>query len=678
MLLRKMAVKNFGPFEGEHTLDLLGPCRAEGRRPVVLVGGLNGSGKSSLLEAVRLCLHGRRAFGNPRNGDYHKHLRNRIHRSNEGARSATSSVRLEIETVEVGHRHIYEIIRSWRDITDAGEELHITRDGEEFREINADQYQEFLDELVPLGLAEFFFFDGEKIQKLAEEDGNDRVVADSIRSLLGLHVTSRLIADMSIYMRSRDRGKPLGDVLSEVNAAEANLADTRARIDDLEGESCALKHRRSQLERAVRLQEEKIASEGGDFARKRETLLEEQSKWQTTLQSTEGELRDLANDLLPFALVPELCEGVRQRVEDEAIARREDYASTFLLSKREELLSLSDTPGFWTGLVGDDLSQQEKALVTKAVVSALNLIAHEQNGEKLSYVHDLSERHQRLLLTDIEQALADLPVRAVRLAKLAEESKENLLRIMQDLQRAPREEVLEPLLMELGQLQADLGEVDRRQAILEEETRRSRNLQQEAHRNLTRLTDHIGSLDDGRRVMGLAAKVQDVLRTYEQELTVARVDHLAESITACYKELVHKESLVSRVGVDPVTLSITLYDARGDVVYRPLLSAGEKQIFAIALLWGLGRASGREIPVIIDTPLARLDAEHRSRLLTRYFPNASHQVILLSTDSEVADAELEVLSPSIAKALHLSFDPALGRSTIEEGYLSAWETNDDH
>ena len=121
--------------------------------------------------------------------------------------------------------------------------------------------------------------------------------------------------------------------------------------------------------------------------------------------------------------------------------------------------------------------------------------------------------------------------------------------------------------------------------------------------------------------------------------------------------------------MDPVTLSITLYDARGDVVYRPLLSAGEKQIFAIALLWGLGRASGREIPVIIDTPLARLDAEHRSRLLTRYFPNASHQVILLSTDSEVADTELEVLSPSIARALHLSFDPARGRSTIEEGYL---------
>ena len=136
--------------------------------------------------------------------------------------------------------------------------------------------------------------------------------------------------------------------------------------------------------------------------------------------------------------------------------------------------------------------------------------------------------------------------------------------------------------------------------------------------------------------------------------------------------------LVSHIALDAVTLAITLYDARGDVVYRPFLSAGEKQILAIALLWGLGRASGREIPVIIDTPLARLDAEHRSRLLTRYFPNASHQVIILSTDSEVADTELDILSPSIAKTLHLSFDPTLGRSTIKEGYLPVSGSKDDY
>jgi len=52
-------------------------------------------------------------------------------------------------------------------------------------------------------------------------------------------------------------------------------------------------------------------------------------------------------------------------------------------------------------------------------------------------------------------------------------------------------------------------------------------------------------------------------------------------------------------------------------------------------LWGLARASARPLPAVIDTPMARLDAAHRQHLVERYFPNASHQVIVLSTDTEV-------------------------------------------
>ena len=175
-------------------------------------------------------------------------------------------------------------------------------------------------------------------------------------------------------------------------------------------------------------------------------------------------------------------------------------------------------------------------------------------------------------------------------------------------------------------------------------------------------------------VMALAAKVGNVLQLYEQELTLSRVDHLSQQVTECYKLLAHKESLCNRVQFNPTTLSLTLYDAQGNEVFRPLLSAGEKQILAVAILWGLGLASGRQLPVIIDTPLARLDAEHRNRLLSRYLPKAaSHQVILLSTDSEINNHEFDVLRPSLAKALHLRFDSERGRTTIEEGYLPMGE-----
>ena len=183
------------------------------------------------------------------------------------------------------------------------------------------------------------------------------------------------------------------------------------------------------------------------------------------------------------------------------------------------------------------------------------------------------------------------------------------------------------------------------QLNLEVELHRATSEQEELERTVGNLTEQIYGLGQHGKAMALAAKVRNVLQSYEQELTLARVDHLSQCVSECYKLLAHKESLCSRVQFNPVTLALTLYDAHGYEVFRPLLSAGEKQILAIALLWGLGLASGRQLPVIIDTPLGRLDIEHRSRLLSLYFPKASHQVILLSTDSEINDHELNLTSP---------------------------------
>ena len=204
------------------------------------------------------------------------------------------------------------------------------------------------------------------------------------------------------------------------------------------------------------MQEQKIASEGGDFARKREELLKARYEWQASLYSYESELRELANGLLPFCLVPELCEIVRQSVEAEAGARREEAAETVWRSKQDELLRELDSPTFWEEAFGREPTKYLREYVAKAISDLVNSVTPSDMGPKSRLVHDLSERDQRSLFAAIEAALVDLPGRAVRLAATTEEAHERLLRLEQDLQRAPREEVLEPLLQELSSLQAEL------------------------------------------------------------------------------------------------------------------------------------------------------------------------------------------------------------------------------
>ena len=187
MILLQVSLNNFGPFNGEHKIRLFCQDAESKHKPVRIIGGLNGSGKSSILEAVRLCLHGRQSLGNPTAADYQRHIYERFHCRPDGWRSENAHVELEILIVENGLERTYRITRHWSNKTKntIAEDLTITQNGQELVELYSDQYQSFLNELVPLGLAEFFFFDGERIQKLAEDEGADAVVADSIRSLLG-------------------------------------------------------------------------------------------------------------------------------------------------------------------------------------------------------------------------------------------------------------------------------------------------------------------------------------------------------------------------------------------------------------------------------------------------------------------------------------------------------------
>jgi DNA sulfur modification protein DndD len=134
-----------------------------------------------------------------------------------------------------------------------------------------------------------------------------------------------------------------------------------------------------------------------------------------------------------------------------------------------------------------------------------------------------------------------------------------------------------------------------------------------------------------------------------------------------------KSELVTGLTIDPETFEPTLTDRDGQMLPFDRLSAGERQLLATSLLWGLARASGRPVPTIIDTPLGRLDSSHRRHMVKRYFPCASHQVLLLSTDEEIVDSYYQMLKPFITRSYLLAYDEKIGRTMIKRGYFPDYE-----
>jgi DNA sulfur modification protein DndD len=172
-------------------------------------------------------------------------------------------------------------------------------------------------------------------------------------------------------------------------------------------------------------------------------------------------------------------------------------------------------------------------------------------------------------------------------------------------------------------------------------------------------------------MLQLAERTGVTMQEFLKRVTVRKIDRLSTLITESFQYLLRKGSFVTRIVIDPLTFAITLYDGQGRGVAKQRLSEGEKQIFAIAVLWGLARAAARPLPAVIDTPMARLDATHRRHLVERYFPNASHQVVIFSTDTEVDREYYRLLQGHVARAYHLEYDE-VDRVTIgQPGYF--WE-----
>ncbi|WP_317380724.1 hypothetical protein [uncultured Intestinimonas sp.] len=133
--------------------------------------------------------------------------------------------------------------------------------------------------------------------------------------------------------------------------------------------------------------------------------------------------------------------------------------------------------------------------------------------------------------------------------------------------------------------------------------------------------------------------------------------------------MVEKDSLVSKIHIDTDSLDVTILDYDGHELLKNQLSAGEQQMFAISIVWALARTSGYKAPVVIDTPMARLDSSHRANFVTNYLPSASSQVMVLSTDEEIYGRYLDMIRENVVNYFTLHYREDEQCTSIIDGYF---------
>jgi DNA sulfur modification protein DndD len=206
---------------------------------------------------------------------------------------------------------------------------------------------------------------------------------------------------------------------------------------------------------------------------------------------------------------------------------------------------------------------------------------------------------------------------------------------------------------------------------LTEEESRSKYEATLASRELSKALEEKTRFDKLSEHLQLASRTQKVLEEYLRRLRQEKVAEFSQNFLDCFNFLFNKRNFINKVNVNPQNFDITLISGDNVTISKGELSAGEKQVYAIALLWAIARTSGRQLPFIIDTPLGRLDMEHRMNMMTNFLPNASHQMIVFSTNTEIDQVFFSQLQPHISRAYQLEYDVLQGQTNAREGYF--WE-----
>ena len=167
----------------------------------------------------------------------------------------------------------------------------------------------------------------------------------------------------------------------------------------------------------------------------------------------------------------------------------------------------------------------------------------------------------------------------------------------------------------------------------------------------------------------VGSHVQDVLEDYVKLLRSKKLELLENYILDGIQTLLHKKNFIEKISIDRETFDVKLYKGNNDEISKDMLSKGELQMYATAVVWGLAKTSGRPLPFMIDTPLARLDEKHRTSIVDKFYPNASHQTIILSTDSEINSEYYQKLEPYIARSFVIQYDSDKGSTKKHDMYF---------
>lgn len=655
MIIHEVQLTNIGPYRGTNNhFDF--ETNSEQNKTIILIGGENGAGKTTLLNAIKLGLFGSYGFGyKTENSEYFNKVKKMLNREAIKENENNFRIRLNFTLVENFEKTNYMLYRYWRFTNDTlKEHFDLVANGKHFSDYEKEVFQSKLKEIMPPQLLELCLFDGEEISRIVNEDLLPKYLKKVSSIVFNLDLFEALEQDLSNYIGKKVNKKRNDSLEKEYYLLEKQKNELKHVIWDNKAKLKKLMEEKSEIENEYFHLKKQFEKHGGLVKSQRDEISRKINEIELLRKKNMENIKDFVSNLLPFFLTKRLVKETREQIkEEEAIQLYKQLHSKLTEDKIKIILQSMNMPD------DSDRSSKLRDEILNLLKPSDDIIQiHEASLSESSLIENIFLQVSGYRDKEILQMIHENKEKLNELQKLKEtlkindsttEFKDMILR-MQDYQQK-----IYQLNQEIETLNKELEKTEKEYTTISNafDKKRTELLNEKKSTNSVLQAQKIIEFSKHFRALQMQKKLQDI----------------QIEATKLFKKILRKQNYITKIVIDPNSFEIKLYDFQNEYIDRRTLSAGEKEILLISIIWAVFKCSRRNVPFIFDTLLGRLDRTHKTAILKEFIPFCSNQVIILSTDSEIDESNYKILEPFISKEYMLDFNVNNKKTKIETHYF---------
>ena len=635
MRISKLELQNIGPFVGHHELDL----STSKERNIVLIGGKNGAGKTTILGSIKLGLFGARYYGfQTESKSYFSEVEKFLNTSQLN-KEADFGISIWFDVTASYQKNLYQLDRQWK-MTKKGllEEVYLYEQFDELKRlIPAAEADELINKIFneyPPKLIDSFVFDGEAINEMIRHDRLSEFLSQSFFSLFRLNMVNDLSTDLQNYIKNSKNDKNL-------NQEEIQLIEKRNEI--------------SAKKNQVKLSFQQIESLQNDidqFKSEIDGLFNQFERLGGINEETKKALQFFLQDL------------ERQRAKNSQRIRNFVETDLFVSLLHKEVKELqhsliSELPNYL---------KNHLTLANQFIGKNIDLSSLITQLNDLSKTDEKHTNHEELLvyltseLTKIEEEHQEVR----KLILTSQVSHEELNSLKSKLSKAEEDE-LQAYIDQISVLNEQIDHTEERLRVIQAEHEIIRHELDELSISYEKVESDYKKKQKLTNSFSVALQVIEVLDLFRQKELDRRLREVSEISLANFSKTHGKKDFIKKLMITEY-FGIKLESYKGHPLQLEKLSAGEKQLLVGSIIKAMFTLAKRKEFFVFDTPLARLDQSNRKLFIKNVISPMSDQVIILSTNEEITGDNYKSIEGLIERSYTPEYDFKSSSSSIKEGY----------